>query len=155
MQAQADLESCLELDAENVEAMRSRADVLRQRGMYTEYFLALQSLKQVAPGMPGLAQLIMDAARLASADRGVGGSGVAGSARSGGGVPLASGSVASFDVLGVARGATVEDARRAYLKLAARWHPDKWQGKPAAEIEAAEAHFKAVKAAYEDLAGVN
>lgn len=155
VQAQADLESCLELDAENVEAMRSRADVLRQRGMYTEYFLALQSLKQVAPGMPGLAQLIKDAARLASADRGVGGSGVAGSARSGGGVPLASGSVASFDVLGVARGATVEDARRAYLKLAARWHPDKWQGKPAAEIEAAEAHFKAVKAAYEDLAGVN
>ncbi len=151
VEAQADLDACLEVNAEDVEAIRERADVLRERGLYTEYFLSLQGMKRVAPGMPGLAALIEDAARLASTEDGV-------DQRAAGGqegmTPTrASGSITSFEVLGVQRGATIVEVRRKYLKLAAQWHPDKWAGKPETDLKAAEAKFKAIKDAYEDLTG--
>lgn len=150
-EAQNDLDACLEMDAEDVEAIRERADVLRERGLYTEYFLSLQGLKQVSPGMPGLAALIEDAARLASTDDGVGRRACGGQGGEGVTSIRATGSVASFEVLGLQRGATMGDVRRTYLQLAAQWHPDKWAGKPEADIKAAEAKFKAIKDAYEDL----
>ena len=150
VEAQEDLDACLGLNAEDTEAMRERADVLRERGLYTEYFLSLQGIKRVAPGMPGLASLIEGAARLAS---GEGRRGEVGRKGGGGGSAdsVATGAISSFEVLGVARGATVGEVRRAYLRLAAQWHPDKWAGKPMADIQAADAKFKAIKDAYDDL----
>jgi curved DNA-binding protein len=48
--------------------------------------------------------------------------------------------------LGVARGASAEEIRKAYRKLAIEWHPDRNQGKPDAE-----AKFKTLNSAYQVL----
>jgi DnaJ-class molecular chaperone len=57
-------------------------------------------------------------------------------------------------VLGLEPGsAGVAQVRRAYLELAARWHPDKWGAAEPAERADAETRFKEVQAAYELLAG--
>ena len=52
-----------------------------------------------------------------------------------------------FDALGVPRGATTSEIKRAYRALALRWHPDKNPG----DREAAEAKFVAISAAAEVL----
>ncbi len=48
-----------------------------------------------------------------------------------------------YDILGVPRTASADDIRKAYRRLAKRWHPDTNPDKPEAE-----ARFKAVSAAY-------
>ncbi|KAJ8445412.1 hypothetical protein Cgig2_031225 [Carnegiea gigantea] len=53
-----------------------------------------------------------------------------------------------YDVLKVPKTATEEDLRRAYKKLAMRWHPDKH---PAAAKVVAEAKFKQICEAYDVL----
>lgn len=54
--------------------------------------------------------------------------------------------------LGVGHSASQQDIRRAYHKLAAQWHPDKW-GTAGAEQQAdAETRFRRIKDAYEALA---
>ena len=63
---------------------------------------------------------------------------------------LATGKVGKGDhyaMLGIARGASADDVKRAYHSLSKRWHPDK---NPEHTTEA-EAIFKAVKLAYETL----
>ena len=52
-----------------------------------------------------------------------------------------------YAMLGIARGASADDVKRAYHSLSKRWHPDK---NPEHTTEA-EAIFKAVKLAYETL----
>jgi curved DNA-binding protein len=51
-----------------------------------------------------------------------------------------------YSELGVARGATSEEIRKAYRKLAVRWHPDRNPGDAAAETK-----FKALNNAYQVL----
>lgn len=51
-----------------------------------------------------------------------------------------------YEVLGVARNASADDIRKAYRKLAKRFHPDLNPGKPEAE-----ARFKSVSTAYDIL----
>jgi hypothetical protein len=51
-----------------------------------------------------------------------------------------------YNELGVARGATAEEIRKAYRKLAVRWHPDRNPGDAAAETK-----FKALNNAYQVL----
>ena len=51
-----------------------------------------------------------------------------------------------YEVLGVAVDASEEEVRRAYLRLALKWHPDKHRGEPAASQV-----FQRVSQAYEVL----
>ncbi len=53
-----------------------------------------------------------------------------------------------YKVLGVPKNASENDIKKAYRKLAMKYHPDRNQGAAAVE---AEAHFKEVKEAYEIL----
>ena len=58
-----------------------------------------------------------------------------------------------YEVLGVEGGAEDLAVRRAYRKLAAQWHPDKWLQKTEEQQEAASVKFKEIKKAYESLTG--
>lgn len=51
-----------------------------------------------------------------------------------------------YDLLGVSRDATAEEIKKAYRKMAVKWHPDKNAGNPEAEEQ-----FKKVSEAYEAL----
>jgi molecular chaperone DnaJ len=53
-----------------------------------------------------------------------------------------------YEILGVARNASEDDIKKAYRKLAMKYHPDRNQGEAA---KAAEEKFKEVKEAYEML----
>ncbi len=46
-----------------------------------------------------------------------------------------------YDILGIAKGASENDIKRAYKKLALKWHPDKHKGK---EKEKAQQMFQKV-----------
>lgn len=56
-----------------------------------------------------------------------------------------------YEVLGVPRDATDEAIKKAYRKLALKWHPDQHQGD---SQESAEAKFKQISEAYEVLSDV-
>lgn len=51
-----------------------------------------------------------------------------------------------YDVLGLEKGASVDDAKRAYRRLSKEWHPDKHKGE-----KSAEERFKEINEAYEIL----
>lgn len=51
-----------------------------------------------------------------------------------------------YDVLGLSKGASSEEAKRAYRRLSKEWHPDKHRGE-----KRAEEHFKEINEAYEIL----
>ena len=53
-----------------------------------------------------------------------------------------------YEVLGLAKGASEDEIKKAYRKLAMKYHPDRNQGDKAKE---AEEKFKEVKEAYEML----
>lgn len=56
-----------------------------------------------------------------------------------------------YQILGVSKDASAEDVKRAYRKLAMRYHPDHQQGKSDSEKKEAEEKFKLVNEAYEVL----
>ena len=55
----------------------------------------------------------------------------------------------SFEILGVARGVSADEARRAYRELARRWHPDRFLEGP--ERMWAEEKMIAINNAYHDV----
>ena len=141
--AKDDLETIISIQGENLDALRCKADVCKQMKRYTEYFLTVQKMKTTCPKLPGISELIEDAARLcidSNDERG--------------GSPMeikASGPQSAFQALDLSPNATLAEVRKAYLKLAAKWHPDKWvSGTPVARSEA-EDKFKAIQDAYETL----
>jgi len=56
-----------------------------------------------------------------------------------------------YEVLGVEKNATDDQIKKAYKKLAVKWHPDRWGDKSEAEQKTAEENFKEVAEAYEVL----
>jgi DnaJ family protein C protein 7 len=147
-EAREDLDTALEMQQSDAEALRLRADLNKQTGSYLEYFLDVQRLKKVAPHAPGLGELLQDAARLCSfSSQSNGANAGENKYRSTRGGPLS-----AYSTLGVKPLAEHAEIRKAYLKLAAEWHPDKWAATGSEEERhAAEERFKKVQAAYEEL----
>lgn len=56
-----------------------------------------------------------------------------------------------YEILGLQKGASADDIKKAYRKLAVKWHPDKWQQASEAEKKTAEEHFKELAEAYDVL----
>jgi DnaJ-class molecular chaperone len=56
-----------------------------------------------------------------------------------------------YEVLGLANNASEEDIKKAYRRLAMKYHPDRNYGKSEAEIRQMEEAFKETKEAYEIL----
>lgn len=53
-----------------------------------------------------------------------------------------------YEVLGLQKGASADEIKKAYRKLAMKWHPDKWTQASEAEQKEAERNFKEVGEAY-------
>ena len=56
-----------------------------------------------------------------------------------------------YEVLGVEKGASADEIKSAYRKLALKWHPDKWVNGTDAEKKTAEEKFKEASEAYSVL----
>ena len=56
-----------------------------------------------------------------------------------------------YEVLGLTKGASVDEIKSAYRKLALKWHPDKWVTGTDAEKKTAEEKFKEASEAYSVL----
>lgn len=57
-----------------------------------------------------------------------------------------------YDVLGLSKGASVDDAKRAYRRLSKEWHPDKHPSTGSGQVKKeAEQKFKEINEAYEIL----
>lgn len=138
-EALSDLNEVLDLQEWDVSALRARAQVHKRAGMGIEYFLDVQRLRKLDPAAPDISQLLQDAARCAS------------SSDTNDPSSDASAASAAAQVLKIDSRATAAEIRKAYLKLAAAWHPDKWTQADEAERLKAEEQFKHVQAAYEAL----
>ena len=56
-----------------------------------------------------------------------------------------------YEVLGLQKGASVDDIKGAYRKAALKWHPDRWVSGTDAEKKTAEEKFKEASEAYSVL----
>src|SRR5262252_1433285 len=56
-----------------------------------------------------------------------------------------------YDILGVAKNASEDEIKKAYRKLAMKYHPDRNQGREGASAKESEEKFKEAKEAYEIL----
>lgn len=138
-----DLNAALHLEPANADCLVLRAEVHKQQGKFVDHFLDLQRLKKVAPGTPGLVSMLEAAAHLCM------GAGAAGESGARAGASPAA--AAAAQALGLPPLASADDIRRAYLRLAAECHPDKWTTASPEEQAAAEERFKSMKTAYDVL----
>merc|ERR1712070_1367219 len=60
----------------------------------------------------------------------------------------------AYEVLGLDKEATHRDAKKAYNKLALKWHPDKWTAGTDAEKAEADKKMSEINAAMETLNGI-
>src|SRR5205085_10011587 len=54
-------------------------------------------------------------------------------------------------ILGIDRNASAKEISAVFRKLALKWHPDRWSGKPESEKKIAEEKFKEINEAYQVL----
>ena len=152
-QAREDVERVLRWHEGDGSALLLRANLHKQTGKYLEYFLDLQRLKKVDPGASGLAETVEDAARLCvmygARIEGDDASSSAPYSRN----SRVYGPESEFSILGLSASSTASfaDVRRAYLKAATAWHPDKWATASEKERKIAEERFKKIQTAYERL----
>lgn len=142
-----DLSSVLQQDSLHGGALHARSQVYQSLGRHTDAFLDLQKLKKVAPGTPGLSESIEEAARrcLRRKDQ-------TGGHRASKGLSRVDAAVLeACSVLNITEAASSAEIRKAYLALAAIWHPDKWSSDKAAEKLQAEERFKEIQNAYDIL----
>ncbi len=59
----------------------------------------------------------------------------------------------AFKVLELSESASAEEIKKAYHKLALKWHPDKWSDKSQEEQKTATEKFKEISVAYGILTG--
>lgn len=142
-QALTDLDEVLKLQEWDTSALRARAKLHKRAGRGIEYFLDVQRLQKLDPQAPDISNLLQDAARCAS-------SADSSYVR----FPTGTASDATSDaarILHIDGHATAAEVRKAYLKLAAAWHPDKWAKADESKRLEAEEQFKHIQAAYEAL----
>lgn len=60
-----------------------------------------------------------------------------------------------YEVLGLQKGASADEIKKAYRKMAVKWHPDKWSQATEAEKKKAEENFKELAEAYDVLSDDN
>lgn len=60
-----------------------------------------------------------------------------------------------YEVLGLQKSASADEIKRAYRKLAVKWHPDRWEQASEAEKKTAEENFKELAEAYDVLSDDN
>ena len=60
-----------------------------------------------------------------------------------------------YEVLGLKKGASADEIKKAYRKLAVKWHPDKWTQASEEEKKTAESNFKELAEAYDVLSDDN
>ncbi|MDR2548408.1 MAG: J domain-containing protein [Rickettsiales bacterium] len=53
----------------------------------------------------------------------------------------------AFEVLGLSEGASVKEIKKAYRKLALKWHPNKWSGESQEKQKTATEKFKEISVA--------
>lgn len=56
-----------------------------------------------------------------------------------------------YRTLGLDKSASAEELKKAYRKLAMKWHPDRFSGKSEAEIDQAQNNFREISEAYEKI----
>ena len=56
-----------------------------------------------------------------------------------------------YEILGLSKGASASEIKKAYRKMAKKYHPDKLRGQDPAMIKGAEEKFREVQKAYETL----
>ena len=54
-----------------------------------------------------------------------------------------------YDILGVKRDASDEDIKKAYRKLAVKWHPDRWANGTEEEKKTAEEKLRDINESYD------
>eukprot|EP00236_Picocystis_salinarum_P001118 CAMPEP_0183829350 /NCGR_PEP_ID=MMETSP0807_2-20130328/3258_1 /TAXON_ID=88271 /ORGANISM="Picocystis salinarum, Strain CCMP1897" /LENGTH=539 /DNA_ID=CAMNT_0026074557 /DNA_START=42 /DNA_END=1661 /DNA_ORIENTATION=+ len=145
VEALQDLNQCLDFVPEHSEAVKFRAVLLEASGRYEDALADLFRLQDLDATSPGLLESM---ARLAAACEKGGLDGTAAPA-----------SMFAKDGLGESHCAVLElppdatsaQVRRAYRKLAAQWHPDKWMTHTEDAKKVAEVRFREIQVAYEAL----
>jgi len=144
-EALQDLCQCLDICPELSEAVKARALLLEACGRFEDALADLFRLQDLDASSPGLLESM---GRLAAAcERG---------GPNGGAAPAA---MFARDGLGESHCAVLEvppdatsaEVRRAYRRLAAQWHPDKWMTHTEDARNAAEVRFREIQVAYEAL----
>jgi len=120
----SDCDRAVQLDPSYTKARKTRAKALGEGGDWQEAVRAYQSIQEQSPEEPGIAKDIKNAEmELKKSKR-----------------------KDYYKLLGIEKDATDTDIKKAYRKLAVRWHPDKNPGD-----EEAEAKFKDIQEAHETL----
>ena len=136
------LDPALDLEPHSVPLLLLRSRARRRLGNHHGALSDLSVLQSVDPAAPGVFQAMQKIARLILESKDPSIRAESAKIRMG---------FDPYSVLEVDPGSEGAAVRRAYRRLAARWHPDKWTTKKQEQREAAALRFEEVQKAYEVL----